>query len=155
MRRKTVTEVGLRVFPQQLRFVCLLWNCRGWWRACPLDRTRERHGFYCLLIPITSCGRPAFLVVSCHDFLVQDRVNLHTLSPETKELYFSLERSLCADMGNNDTGILLRSARGVEPLCFPCSHKALFHMNPCGFPTAAVFTESNRGRVICSSQKIV
>ena len=44
-------------------------------------------------------------------------------------------------MGNDGTGILQRSARGVEPLCFPASHKALFHMKPRGFPTAAVLTE--------------
>ena len=50
---------------------------------------------------------------------------------------FSLAESWCADTGTNDTGILQRSVRGVEPLCFATSHKALFHMKQRASPTAA------------------
>ena len=45
-------------------------------------------------------------------------------------------------MGNNDTGILQRSVRSVEPVCFATSHEALFHMKPRGCLTATGLTEA-------------
>ena len=42
--------------------------------------------FYCLLIPITSRGRPVFRVVSCYDFVCQDRVFCKHFRQKTKEL---------------------------------------------------------------------
>ena len=42
---------------------------------------------------------------------------------------------------NNDSGILQRSLRSVEPVCFPASHRALSHMKPRGSLVATVLTE--------------
>ena len=44
-------------------------------------------------------------------------------------------------MGNNDTGILQRSVRSVESMCFATRHRALFHMKPRGSLAATVLTE--------------
>ena len=44
-------------------------------------------------------------------------------------------------MGDNDTGVRQRSAKGVEPVRFATSHKALSHMIPRGSLTATVLTE--------------
>ena len=44
-------------------------------------------------------------------------------------------------MVDNDTGILQRSVRSVDPVCFATSHKAPSHMKPRGSLTATVLTE--------------
>ena len=50
---------------------------------------------------------------------------------------FSFAESKCADTGTNDPGILERSVRSVEPVCFATSPKALFAWvseGDCSFP---------------------
>ena len=53
----------------------------------------------------------------------------------------SCAESKCADTGTNDSGILQRSLRSVEPVCFPASHRALLHMKPRGSLAATVLTK--------------
>ena len=60
----------------------------------------------------------------------------------TSELSFA--ESKCADTGTNDSGILQRSLRSVEPVCFPASHRALSHMKLRGSLAATVLTEGKK-----------
>ena len=53
---------------------------------------------------------------------------------------FSLAESRCADTGNNDSGVLQQSVRGVEPACVVVSEMALFHMKPRASPAATNLT---------------
>ena len=55
---------------------------------------------------------------------------LPSKNQRTSELSFA--ESKCADTGTNDSGILQRSLRSVEPVFFPASHRALSHMKPRG-----------------------
>ena len=67
---------------------------------------------------------------------------LQTLPSKTKrnsELSFA--ESKFADTGTDDSGILQRSLRSVEPACFPASHRALSHMKPRGSLAATVVTK--------------
>ena len=58
---------------------------------------------------------------------------LQTLPSKTKRTSeMSFAESKCADTGTNDSGILPRSLRSVEPVCFPASHRALLHVGPRG-----------------------
>ena len=98
--------------------------------------------FYCLLIPITSRGRPVFRVVSFHDLLCQDWVFCNTSVKDQRTSELSFAESKCADTSTNDSGILQRSLRSVEPVCFAASHRALSHMKPRGSLAATVLTES-------------
>ena len=50
--------------------------------------------------------------------------NTSVKKQRTSELSFA--ESQCADAGTNDSGILQRSLKSVEPVCFPASHRALF-----------------------------
>ena len=65
--------------------------------------------------------------------------NTSVKNQRTSELSFA--ESKCADKGTNDSGILQRSLRSVEPVCFPASHRALLHMKPRGSLAATVLTE--------------
>ena len=97
---------------------------------CPTFHTRERN-VYCLLIPITSRGRPVFRGVSCRDFLCQDWVICtHASVKNQRTSEFSFAESKCADTGTNDPDILQRSVRSVERVCLATSHMALFHVIP-------------------------
>ena len=69
----TVAEMKLRAFFSATTSICVV--------ALELRRLVARDAptiaypcktFYCLLIPITSRGRPVFRVVSCYDLLCQD-----------------------------------------------------------------------------------
>ena len=92
---------------------------------------------YFLLIQITSRGRPVFRVVSCYGLLCQD--NTFVKNQRTSELSFAEPK--CADTGTNDSGILQRSLRSVEPVCFLASHRALSHMKPRGSLAANFLTK--------------
>ena len=84
---------------------------------------------YCFLLPITSQGR--FSIPCCH--LSRPPVSRLGKLPSVKNQRtskFTFAESKCADTGTNDTGILQRSVRGLEPVCFATSHKAFFHMKP-------------------------
>ena len=76
----------------------------------PLHRLTTN--FYCMLIPITSRGRPVFLVVSCHNLLCQDWVICTLSVHKTNELQNLPSQS----PGAYDTGILQRSVRAAEGL---------------------------------------
>ena len=85
----------------------LRWSFRDWWNQT-----------YCLLIPITSRGRPVFLVVFCHDLLCQDWIVCTPFLQKPKNFKkSSLAETTCADTGTDHTGIHQRSVRGVEPDC--------------------------------------
>ena len=65
--------------------------------------------------------------------------NTSVKNQRTSELSFA--ESKCADTGTNDSGILQRSLRSVEPVCFPASYRALSHMKPRRSLTATALAE--------------
>ena len=143
----TMAEIKLRAFfPQQIQIARLRWRFRDrWHQTCPPLHTRKRE---VLRLADSNCITWAPSIPCC--LLSRPHVSrfghlLALLFINQRSTRSSLAESLCADMGNNDTGILQRSVRSVEPVCFAASRKALFHMKLHGSLTATVPTERTEG----------
>ena len=116
-------------FQHQLQFAWLRWSCSDWWHEmCPQLHTRKR-----LLIPIKSCVGSQYSVFSLvTTSCVKIGYFAHSSIRNKRTSEFSVAKSKWADTGTNDSGILQRSLRSVEPVCFASSHMAFFHMKPRG-----------------------
>ena len=125
---------------QQLQIAWLRWSWGDWWHeTCPQLHTRKRQFTACwfqlhhvgaqysvLSLVTTSCVEIGYFA------------NTSVKNQRTSEL--SLAESKCADTDTYDSGILHRSLRSVEPVCFPASHKALSQIEPRGSLAATVLT---------------
>ena len=139
-----MVEIKLRFFYRKN------FNLRGCAGVAATGGTRRAHHFmhvkscYCLVIPITSRGRPVLCCLLSRP-PVSRLGNLHNLPSETKELQnFSFAESQCADTGTNDTGILQRMSEAWSLCALPqaTKHKGLFHMKPRASPAATELTVS-------------
>ena len=121
----------------------LRWSCGDWRHETCLElHIRERH-FYCLLIPITSRGRPVFRVVSCYDFVCQDWVLCKTLpSKKPKNFRIIIRRVQVRWHGYQRLWHSSTESERRGALCsFPASHRGPLPHETAWVSCAAVFTK--------------
>ena len=121
------------IFLEQLQFAGLRWSCRDWWhQTCAPFHTRKR--------VVTACwfqlhdeGAQYFSLSPVTTSRVKIRYFAHPSVRNQRTAEFSFEESKCAITCNNDTGILHRSVRNVDPVCFAEATRLSSIWNRVGF----------------------